>query len=93
MPPKQSKKRRLRLMDGNCIWLRAEHQNHVWSYDFVEDKTMDGRKIRFLNILDESSRECLANIFRRSWKNNDVIEALAELILLCGAPNIFVAIT
>lgn len=50
LPKKQNKKRRLWLGDGNCVRLRSEHRNHVWSYDFVEDKTIDGRKLRFLNI-------------------------------------------
>jgi transposase InsO family protein len=59
----------------------------VWSYDFVEDKTHDGRKIRFLNIMDEYTRECLASIPRRSWKNYDVIEVLADLMLLHGTPE------
>jgi transposase InsO family protein len=53
LPEKQAKKRRLWLSGGSCIRLRAEHRNHVWSYDFVEDRTIDGRKVRFLNILDE----------------------------------------
>ena len=47
---------------------------------------MDGRKIRFLNILDESTRECLASIPRRSWRNHDVIEVLSDLVLQRGAP-------
>jgi len=87
VPQKQSKKRRLWLDDGSCIRLRADHKNHVWSYDFVEDKTHDGRKIRFLNIMDEYTRECLASIPRRSWKNYDVIEVLADLMLLHGTPE------
>ena len=56
LPKKQVKKRRLWLTDGSCIRLRAEHKNHVWSYDFVEDRTSNGRKIRFLNVLDEHTR-------------------------------------
>jgi hypothetical protein len=52
LPRKQIKRRRLWLSDGSCIRLRAEHENHVWSYDFVEDKTMNGKKIRFLNIIE-----------------------------------------
>ena len=87
LPKKQPKKRRLWLTDGSCIRLRPQYRNHVWSYDFMEDTTMDGRKIRFLNIIDEFTRECLASIPRRSWKGNSVIEVLAELMLQRGAPE------
>jgi len=88
LPQKQTKKRRLWLTDSNCIRLRAEHKNHVWSYDFVEDKTWNnGKKIRILNIIDEYTHECLASIPKRSWKNNEVIEALASLILIKGQPQ------
>jgi putative transposase len=87
LPQKQTKKSRLWLNDGSCVRLRAEHKNHVWSYDFVEDKTMDGRRFRILNIIDEFTRECLAAIPRRSWRNNDVIEVLSELMLLQGTPE------
>jgi len=87
LPKKQTKKSRLWLNDGSCIRLRPTHRNHVWSYDFIEDKTVNGKKIRFLNIIDEHSRECLASIPRRSWRNNDVIEVLAGLMLLHGTPE------
>lgn len=87
LPKKQTKKRRLFLNDGSCIRLRAERKNHVWSYDFVEDKTMDGRKIRILNIIDEYTHECLAAVPQRSWRNNDVIETLSGLMLLHGTPE------
>ena len=87
LPKKQVKKRRLWLTDGSCIRLRAEHKNHVWSYDFVEDKTSNGRKIRFLNVLDEHTHECLASVPRRSWRNNDVIELLSDLMLIRGVPE------
>jgi len=87
VPQKQTKRSRLWLNDGSCVRLRPTHRNHVWSYDFMEDKTMDGRKIRFLNIIDEYSRICLASIPRRSWRNNDVIEVLANLMLIHGTPE------
>jgi putative transposase len=87
LPKKQPKKRRLWMNDGSCIRLRAEHQNHVWSYDFVEDKTCNGKKIRILNIIDEYTHECLASIPRRSWRNNDIIEVLAELMIFRGTPE------
>ena len=50
MPAKQPKRGRLWLNDGSCVRLRPEHPNHVWSYDFVEDRTHDGRKYRMLNV-------------------------------------------
>ena len=87
LPSKQPKKRCLFLNDGSCIRLRPEYKNHVWSYDFVEDKTMDGRKLRFLNIIDECTRECLASVPRRSWKGPDVMEVLADIMLQRGCPE------
>ena len=53
VPQKQPKRGRLWLNDGSCIRLRPEHPNHVWSYDFVEGRTHNGRKFRMLNIIDE----------------------------------------
>jgi hypothetical protein len=53
VPAKQPKRGRLWLADGSCIRLRPQQRNHVWSYDFVEDRTHDGRKYRMLNVLDE----------------------------------------
>jgi putative transposase len=87
LPKKQEKKRRLWLADGSCVRLRPEHKNHVWSYDFVEDRTMDGRKVRWLNIIDEHEHLCLASVPRRSWRNTDVIEVLADLMLVHGTPE------
>ena len=41
VPKKQPKRGRLWLADGSCLRLRPQHRNHVWSYDFVEDRTYD----------------------------------------------------
>jgi len=87
LPKKQTKKPRLWLNDGSCIRLRPERPNHVWSYDFVEDKTIDGRKVRFLNVIDEYRHLCIASVPRRSWKNNDLIEVLANLMMQYGTPE------
>lgn len=57
VPQKQPKRGRLWLNDGSCISLRAERRNHVWSYDFVEDRTHEGRKYRLLNVVDEFTHE------------------------------------
>ncbi len=87
VPQKQPKRKRLWLNAGSCIRLRAEHPNHVWSYDFVEDRTNDGRKYRMLNIIDEFSRECLAIRIDRKLKSTDVIDVLADLFTLRGVPG------
>ena len=68
VPQKQPKRGRLWLNDGSCIRLRPEHPDHVWSYDFVEGRTHDGRKFRMLNIIDEFTRECLAIRVKRKRK-------------------------
>ena len=74
VPVKQPKRRRLWLADGSCIRLRPERANHVWAYDFVEDRTSDGRKYRMLNIVDEFTRECLAIKVARKLNSMNVIE-------------------
>jgi transposase InsO family protein len=59
VPKKQPKRGRLWLNDGSCLRLRPEYPDHVWSYDFVSERTHDGRAFRILNVIDEYSRECL----------------------------------
>ena len=86
MPPKQPKRGRLWLADGSCIRLRPERPNHVWSYDFLEDRTHDGRRFRMLNVLDEFTRECLAIRVGRRLKAADVIDVLSDLFILRGVP-------
>jgi len=87
LPQKQPKKKRIWLNDGSCVRLRAEYENHVWSYDFMEDRTSNGRKVRILNVIDEYTRECLASIPRRSFKGAAVIEVLADLMFKRGFPE------
>src|SRR5271163_3424826 len=87
VPHKQPKRGRLWLTDGSCIRLRPEHRNHVWSYDFVEDRTHDGRKYRMLNVVDEFTHECLAIRINRKLKAVDVIEVLSDLFILRGVPE------
>ena len=87
VPQKQPKRGRLWLNDGSCIRLRPEHPNHVWSYDFVEGRTHNGRKFRMLNIIDEFTRECLAIRIDRRLNSTDVIDALSDLFILRGVPR------
>jgi putative transposase len=86
VPSRQPKRGRLWLNDGSCIRLRPERPNHVWAYDFLEDRTHDGRKFRMLCIVDEFTKESLAIRVARKLKAADVIDALADLFILRGVP-------
>lgn len=87
VPQKQPKRRRLWLNDGSCIRLRAEHPNHVWSYDFVETRTSKGRKIKILNIIDEYTRECLASHPAFRIRSEDVKNILRDVMRKKGTPE------
>ena len=73
VPKKQPKRGRIWLNDGSCIRLRPLYRHHVWSYDFVADRTHDGRPLRILTVLDEYSRECLAIVVARRLNADDVL--------------------
>jgi transposase InsO family protein len=87
VPAKQPKRGRLWLADGSCVRLRAERPNHVWSYDFVEDRTHEGRKYRMLNVIDEFTHEAMAIRVDRRLKSTDVIDVLSDLFILRGVPG------
>ena len=87
VPQKQKPRGRLWLNDGSCVRLRPLHANHVWSYDFVSTKTYDGRTARMLNLIDESTRECLLNRPERRWSSAKVIEVLADVMVMKGVPE------
>lgn len=87
VPQKQPKRRRLWLADGSCIRHRPEYENHVWSYDFVAERTHDGRPVKILNIIDEFTRECLVSFVARRIRSQDVIFILADLFLQKGCPK------
>jgi hypothetical protein len=87
VPARQPKRARLWLNDGACLRLRPERPDHVWSYDFVEHRTHNGRKYRMLNVIDEFTRECLAIRVARKLKAYDVIDVLSDLFSLRGVPG------
>jgi len=87
VPQKQPKRRRLWLNDGSCIRLRPQFKDHVWSYDFVIARTVDGRAFRILDIIDEYTKECLAILVKRSITSQDVIDQLFQLIIFRGIPE------
>jgi transposase InsO family protein len=61
--------------------------NHVWSYDFVEAQTHDGRKVRLMTLIDEFTRECLAIRVARRINSLGVLETMAEVMLTRGVPE------
>lgn len=87
VPAKQPKRGRLWLNDGSCVRLRPERPNHVWAYDFVADRTHNGRAFRMLTVIDEFTRECLAIVVDRNLNQHDVIDTLAELFIDRGPPE------
>ena len=86
VPQKQPKRGRLWLADGSCIRRRPEYRHHVWAYDFVADRTHDGRPLKILTVVDEYSRECLAIVVARRMRSTDVLETLATLFMTYGVP-------
>ena len=87
VPQKQRQRGRLWLNDGSCIRLRPERRNHVWSYDFVEAQTHDGRKLRLMTLIDEYTRECLAIRVARRINSFGVLETMADVMLIRGVPE------
>ena len=84
MPAKQKPRGRLWVNDGSCVRLRPERPNHVWSYDFAEARTHDGRSLRLLTMIDEFTRECLAIRVARRLNSDHVIETLGDCMLARG---------
>jgi len=73
--------------ENSCAVRKAEHINHVWTYDFMSDQTEDGRSLKFLTVLDEFTRESLTIEVGRSIKSKDVIAVLEYLFTVRGAPK------
>ena len=78
---------RLRLRATSQTREVAHPANHVWSYDFVKAMTHDGRGLRILVVLDEYTRECLALRVARRLGSLQVIDTLADVMLVRGIPE------
>jgi putative transposase len=88
VPGKQRKRRRLPGHSANgCVRHKALHRNHVWSYDFLVDRTEDGRQLKLLVVIDEFTRECLAAEVGRTFTARDVMLTLQYLFAVRGAPQ------
>jgi transposase InsO family protein len=87
MPYRRKFKKAKGSSENSCTVKKAEHINHVWTYDFMSDQTEDGRKLKFLTVLDEFTRESLTIEVGRSIKAKDVIAVLEYLFLVRGIPG------
>lgn len=87
VPQKQRKRRRFGHSENSCVRRKAEHKDHVWTWDFIHDRTTNGRPLKWLSIVDEYTRECLALEVDRSITAEKVIDVLAELFRIRGVPK------
>ncbi len=86
-PQKQRKKRRLGTSENGCSRKRAERPNQVWAWDFIHDRTAEGKPLKWLSIVDEHTRECLALVVARSITADAALDVLAELFRTRGVPE------
>lgn len=87
VPKKKRKRRSLGTSSNACHCRRAEYNDHVWTWDFVFDRTVSGSPLKWLSIVDEFTRECLALKVARGLTSEDVIDTLAELFATRGVPQ------
>jgi len=86
VPKKTRKKRRLGHSGNSCVRRQAEHKDHVWTWDFIHDRTVTGRPLKWFAITDEYTRECLALEVDRSITADRVLDVLTHLFLVRGVP-------
>ena len=87
VPLKSHKRRRLGGSDQGTQRLGAKRRNHVWSYDFVFDQTEGGRRLKWLVVLDEYTRECLGLEVEHAMGAREVVGILEKLVAERGAPE------
>jgi transposase InsO family protein len=87
LPLKSHKRRRLGGTAQGTQRLGANRRNQVWSYDFVFDQTEGGRRLKWLVVLDEYTRECLALEVEHTMGAREVLSILEKLVAERGAPE------
>lgn len=81
--PKTSRK----VRTGASIPMQAEYPNHVWTYDFVFDQTLEGTTLKILTLTDEFTRQSLALRVAESFTSLEVKAVLQGVIAQRGAPG------
>lgn len=87
VPQKQGKKRRLGCSANGIVRHRSRHKDHVWAWDFIHDRDQRNRPLKWFTLIDEYTRECLALEVERSMTSVEVIDVLAHVLLIRGAPG------
>ena len=87
VPQKQRKKRRLGCSANGIVRHRTAHKDHVWAWDFIHDRDRGNRALKWFTLIDEYTRECLALEVERSMTSLEVIDVLAQVLLIRGAPR------
>ena len=86
VPQKQRKRRYLGISANGCVRRRSERKDDVWTWDFIFDRTANGRSIKWLSIVDEYTRECLALEAERSITAEQVLDVIKDLFVVRGVP-------
>lgn len=87
VPGKQHKRRRLGHSENGIVRRRAEHKDHVWCVDFIHDRDDHDRPLKWLSVVDEFTRECVALEVERSIPARGVVEVLTDLFVTRGVPQ------
>ena len=72
---------------NSCVNQPARFKDDVWTYDFIADRTIDGGTLKWLTLVDEYTRECLALHIDRSVTGIDARRVLARVVGQRGAPT------
>ncbi len=87
VPKKTVKRRRLGSSEGGIVRRKSEHKDHVWSVDFIFDRTINGRSLKMLVVIDEYTRECIALEVGRKFTGDHFVETLSHLFAIRGVPK------
>lgn len=87
VPEKQHKKRRLGHSANGIVRRRAQHKDHVWCVDFIHDRDDRGRPLKWLSVVDEYTRECVALEVNRGMTAAEVAGVLIDLFASRAVPE------
>lgn len=85
VPIRRRKKRRLGGSENGILKRKAEHRNDVWTWDFIHDRDASGRPLKWLSVVDEYTRECVALEVERGLNSARVLEVIQTAMAQRGA--------